>query len=144
MTRLPLIALSLLFLGSCASAPQDLLDPNCRPVSYHLLLAVRDGQVDAFRSVMKEMVAATKNEPGTLVYEWFLTADGKTCHINEHFRDTAAHAAHGEGFNKFAERFLACVEVKEMTVFGDPEDAARERLAGLKPEYIGAIGGFRR
>jgi quinol monooxygenase YgiN len=137
---IPLLCL----LGACASTPQDLLAPGSRPVTYKLVLNIKDGQLDAFRAVMTEMVTSTKQEPGTLVYEWYLTTDGKTCHINERFHDSAAHAAHGEGFKKFAERFLACVEVVSMTVYGNPEEAARARLARLEPTYIPGIGGFRR
>ena len=39
---------------------------------------------------------------------------------------------------------LACVRIDKMTVFGNPEAAARERMARLNPEYIRAFGGFRR
>ena len=132
-------------LGSCAVAPMDLMNPASAPVSYNLRLTVRDGKLDAFRALMQEMVTATKEEPGTLVYEWFLAADGKTCQINEHFADTEAHKAHGDNFGaKFAERFMACVEIAGMTVYGNPSAAARERLAGLSPVYLAAFGGFRR
>jgi hypothetical protein len=91
------------------------------------------------------MVASTRQEPGTLVYEWFLSADGKTCQINEHFADAEAHKTHGDAFGaKFAERFMRCIEVAGVTVYGNPSDAARDRLAGLNPVYLAAFGGFRR
>lgn len=139
------LVLVLTVLGSCAAAPRSVMDSTSSPVSYNLRLTVRDGQLAAFRALMHEMVEATKAEPGTLVYEWFLAADGKTCHINEHFADTAAHKAHGDNFGaRFAARFMPCVEVVGTTVYGNPSDAARERLAGLDPVYLPAIGGFRR
>lgn len=139
------VVLCLTLLSSCAVAPKDLMSPGSAPVSYNLRLTVREGKLDAFRALMQEMVAATKEEPGTLVYEWFLSADGKTCQINELFADTDAHRIHGEAFGaKFAERFMQCIEVTGATVFGHPSAAARERLAGLSPVYLAAFGGFRR
>ncbi len=144
MTKLLLAVLLFFALESCASAPRDLLNLDSRPVSYTLVVTIRDGQLEEFRAVMEEMVAATRQEPGTFVYEWFLTTDSKTCHINEWFRDTAAHAVHGRGFAKFADRFMPCVEIVSMTVYGDPEKEARSALAGLNPKYLGGFGGFRR
>ena len=114
-------------------------------VHWILEVGINDGELDNFKQLMNEMVEATQaNEPGALNYEWFISEDGKTCHINEWFRDTAAHAAHGQGFAKFADRFLACVDIVRMTVYGDPEPKAREALAGLNPTYLAGIGGFRR
>lgn len=139
------LTLGVILLGSCAVAPVDLMNPVSEPVSYNLRLTIRDGKLETFRALMQEMVTATKQEPGTRVYEWFLAADGKTCHINEHFADTAAHKAHGDNFGaRFAERFMECVEIAGMTVYGNPSAAARDRLAGLNPVYLAAFGGFRR
>ncbi len=141
----PPLALALILLPSCASAPLDLTNPAATPVSYTLALTIRDGQQDAFRSLMEEMVASTKEEPGTLVYEWFLGADGKTCRINEHFEDTAAYVVHSENFGEsFADRFMPTIEVTGLTVYGNADAAAREMLAGMSPVYFEAFGGFRR
>jgi len=141
----PLIILALSLLGSCASAPLDVTDPASTPVSYNLQLTIRDGQQDAFRTVMKEMVASTKEESGTLVYEWFLAADGTTCHIHERFADTAAYEVHSANFGeKFASRFMPCIEVVGLTVYGNADATAREMMATMNPAYFAGIGGFRR
>lgn len=44
---------------------------------YWLLeLAIKDGHVHDFKALMSEMSAATENdEPGTLNYEWWVSAD---------------------------------------------------------------------
>ena len=136
---------TLLLLGSCAAAPRDVTDPASTPVAYNLQVTIVDGKQEEFRALMAEMVESTKGEPGTLVYEWFLAADGKSCQINEHFADTAAYTAHSENFGaKFAARFMPCVEITGITVYGNADAEAREMLAGLSPVYVEAIGGFRR
>lgn len=130
-------------LAGCISPPVDVTTSS--PVSYALRVEIREGQQDAFRALMAEMVASTKAERGTLVYEWFLADDGRTCTIREHFVDTAAYKEHSDNFGKhFADRFLPLVEIQGMTVFGNADDEARERLSGLAPRYLKAIGGFRR
>ena len=143
---LALITIALPLFGSCASTggTHDVTDASVRPVTYLLTLEVKDGQLEEFKSVMEELVASTRGEQGTLVYEWYLSEDETTVQILERFEDTAAYLTHGDGFAPFAERFLATVDIQSFRVFGDPDDGARERLSGLGPTYMGGIGGFRR
>ena len=43
-------------------------------VSWNLHVNIREGRLEDFRALMGEMVSATEaNEPGTQVYEWFLS-----------------------------------------------------------------------
>jgi quinol monooxygenase YgiN len=114
-------------------------------VSWNLQLAVRAGQLDAFRSLMEEMVEATRSEPGTLVYEWFLSEDGTLCHLYERYADSKAALVHLGNFGaKFAERFLACVDPTDFFVYGDPDAPAREVLLGFNADFLGNFGGFAR
>ena len=114
-------------------------------VSWNLQLAVRDGQLDAFRSLMEEMVESTLAETGTLTYEWFLSEDGTICHLNERYADSEAAMVHLGNFgSKFAERFLACVDPTALHAYGNPDEAAREVLLGFNAVFLGAFGGFAR
>lgn len=132
-------------LAACAGAPRDLVGTGATPVSYVLQLEIKEGQQVAFSEVMRDMVASTKTEPGTLVYEWFLGPDGRTCHIHEMFADTAAYKAHGENFSaKFADRFLPLLEIKTVHAYGNSDEEARAMMKGLDPVFYEAIGGFRR
>ena len=45
-------------------------------LSWVVQCAVKDGQLDAFKELMEEMVAGTSEEPGALNYEWFISDDG--------------------------------------------------------------------
>jgi quinol monooxygenase YgiN len=40
-------------------------------------LTINDGKLDAFEAIAQEMVSGSQKEPGTLGYEWFLSADRK-------------------------------------------------------------------
>mgnify|MGYP000932993557 CR=1 FL=1 len=47
-------------------------------VCWMLEMEVREGRGDDLRALMAEMATATeRNEPGTLDYEWSLSADGR-------------------------------------------------------------------
>jgi quinol monooxygenase YgiN len=114
-------------------------------VSWNLQLAVREGRLEALRSLMDEMVASTRSEPGTLAYEWFISADETVCHLYERYRDDAAALAHIGRFGAvFAERFFACVEQTGFHVYGGAGPDVRAALDGHGVVFLDRFGGFSR
>lgn len=114
-------------------------------VSWNLHCSVQDGKLDESRALMAEMVEATRQEAGALGYEWFLSPDGATCHINERYADSAATLEHLGTFGaKFAERFLACFAPTGLHVYGEPSDEVRGALESFGAVYLGTWGGFTR
>ena len=114
-------------------------------ISWNLQLNVKEGRLDDLKVLIGEMVASTREEPGSIGYEWFLSADGSVCHINERYADSNAVMEHLGNFGaKFAERFLACLEPTGFSVYGDPSDEARAALDGFGAAYLGPVGGFSR
>lgn len=108
--------------------------------------AVKDGQFDKFKDLMKEMVAATKkNEPGTIGYEWTLTEDKSQCHIHERYSDSHATVLHLTTFiEKYAGRLMELGHATRFIVYGNPDDEVRQTLDGFGAVYMQTIGGFRR
>ena len=114
-------------------------------VSWVIELAVKDGELETFTALMEEMVEGTSAEPQSLGYEWYISDDNGTVHIFEKYADSEAMIAHVTGFlEKWAGRFLACVDVTRFVVYGDPSPAAREILDGFGAVYLGPWGGFSR
>jgi quinol monooxygenase YgiN len=117
-------------------------------VSWVNELAVKDGKLETFRKLMEEMVSGARTQPGTLVYEWYISPDGGTVHVVETYADSAAVVAHhvSEGFllQGWARRFTDCVDVTRVVVYGDPNAAARVILDRLGATYHSAWGGFSR
>jgi quinol monooxygenase YgiN len=114
-------------------------------VSWVLETTVKPGQLDTFKALMDEMVEGSGTEPQTLNYEWYISDDGGTIHLYEKYADSDAMIAHLGGFlEKWAPRFMACIEPTRFTVYGDPSDEAREMLAAFGPTYLGPWGGFAR
>jgi quinol monooxygenase YgiN len=104
---------------------------------------IKDGQLDAFKALANEMSKATKAEDGTLAYEWYISDDGKHCHIYERYADSAAAMVHLANFGaKFAERFLACGEPGRFVVYGNANDDVRAGLAPMGAVHMSQIAGF--
>lgn len=115
-------------------------------VHWVLELDIKDGQLANFKTLMAEMVEATKaNEPGTTHYEWFVNDEETSCHIYERYVDSAAVMVHlGTFGEKFAERFLAALAPVRLVVYGNPSDEVRAALAGLGALHMTQVGGFDR
>ncbi len=106
---------------------------------------IRDGQADAFETLMRDMVAATHDtEPGTLTYEWSTNPAGKVCHIFERYEDSAAAMAHLRNFRPFASRWVATFAPRRLTIYGSPSAEVVEALAAVRPEVLTMAGGFSR
>ena len=115
-------------------------------VSWILELQVQDGRENEVRALMAEMASATQaNEPGTLAYEWSTSADGKLCHLYEHYVDSAAVMTHLATFGeRFAGRFLSVFKPVRFVVYGSPSGAVQEAVAGFGPVYMQPAAGFSR
>lgn len=74
-------------------------------ISLQVTLSVRCGQVEAFRDLTKEMVQLSASEPGTLVYERFMSKDEETVHAFERF----VHPSRLSALLAYTFRWIGCV-----------------------------------
>jgi quinol monooxygenase YgiN len=106
-------------------------------------LTVRSGQLPAFQQLVTEIVAASEQEPGTLAYQYSISADEQTVHIFERYRDSAAFVSHVEQtFGGYAERFLSMVTIASLVVYGNPDAEARKALDRFNATYMTLFAGF--
>ena len=114
-------------------------------VSWSLQMKVREGCLEDARSLVPEMVAATRNEQGALTYEYFLSEDGGSCHIYERYADSDAVMEHLGNFGaNFAERFMGCFEPTSFSVYGPASADVREALTAFGAMHLDSMDGFRR
>ncbi len=67
-------------------------------VHWLAVLTIHDGALDEFRRLAAETIETAKaNEPGLLAYEWHLSPDQRTCHVDEWYADPEAALAHVRG-----------------------------------------------
>jgi quinol monooxygenase YgiN len=106
---------------------------------------VKPEQFDDFKQIVAPLVAATKQEPGALAYEYSVSDDRTTIHILEHYRNSDAVVSHvQQTFAKFAERFSAFATVASFVVYGVPGPEARKILDGFGAIYMTSFDGFTR
>ncbi|MFY0652071.1 MAG: antibiotic biosynthesis monooxygenase [Cyclobacteriaceae bacterium] len=114
-------------------------------IAWVLQLDILEGQLDAFKTLMNEMVDATQsNEPDTLGYEWWISDDNSSCHIYERYTNSEAVMVHLTAFGAFAERFMSCASPTGFTVYGNPDETVKAALTDFGPNYMGALGGYHR
>ena len=112
-------------------------------VSWQVELAVKPGELENFRALTAEMVEFARSEPGVLIYERFVSADGEVVYVYERYADAAAAVAHLRTFaQKFGARFAGMVDRKRFTVFGNPGEELKRVLDGYGATYLGPFGGF--
>ena len=114
-------------------------------VSWVFEVAVKPGKIDAFRTLMEEMVESTRAEPGAVVYEWFVSDDESVVILYERYADSAAVLTHSAAFQaKFAGRFLELVDPVKFTVLGTLNDEAKAALSRPGRVFLEPFGGFAR
>lgn len=115
-------------------------------VYWMLETSVKDGKAEDLKSLMAEMIEATRNdEPGALDYEWSLSADEKTLHIFERYADAAATMVHLKNFGaNFAGRFMQCLAPTGFKLYGNHDQAVRDAVAPMGAVVMNPVGGFSR
>jgi quinol monooxygenase YgiN len=114
-------------------------------ISWHVELAVKPGKLEDFRILTREMVEATRGEPGALIYERFVSEDGTVVYGYERYADSSAAVAHLVAFGTtYRDRFVATVERKRFAVFGVPSAELRGMLDAFGATYQAPLDGFSR
>jgi|ERR1700722_8099606 quinol monooxygenase YgiN len=106
---------------------------------------VKPEQFAAFEEVVAPLVAATRQEPGALAYEYSVSADHATVQIIERYHDSDAVVSHvQQTFAKFEERFSALATLKSFVLCGAPSAEARKIVDGFGAVYMTPFDGFTR
>lgn len=114
-------------------------------ISWHVELFVMPGELENFRALTHEMVKSAECEDGVRIFERYASADGKTIHILERYKDSASAVEHLESFDTlYSDRFSRLVERRSFIVFGDPSDELRRILDRYGALYFGLFDGFYR
>jgi quinol monooxygenase YgiN len=119
------------------------------PTSRIRLLAdidIHDGKFAEFEAIVKQMVSASEQEPGTLGYHFMLSADRKRCRLVEGYADVAAITAHAKGpaVQQFVPQMLQVATFTRMEIYGDPGPEVRSMAANFGAEIFTAWEGFDR
>ena len=109
---------------------------------YHLTLD--PANFETFKELVGRIVSATRQEPGTLSYEYSVNADRTAAHIVERYRTSDLLGHVKDTFAPFAERFLELVTIEKLFVYGSVTPGIRETLDGFGAVYMTSFDGFTR
>lgn len=110
--------------------------------TYHL--KVDPARFKQFHDLVKTIVAASRQEPDTLTYEYLTDADKHTVHIIERYRMPGVLPHIEQTFAPYAETFLSLATIESMFVYGNPTPEIRAKLDGFGAIYLAQFEGFRR
>jgi len=109
-----------------------------KQVLLNVSLEIREGKLEAFQAIAKEMVEVSRKEPGTLGYEWYLSGDSKRCQLIETYVDADALLSHfaGPAVQQGVPKLITTADVSGFQVYGDPGPKAKEMLGGFGAEIF--------
>jgi len=107
-------------------------------------LKINDGKLEDLKALAREMSEAAQAEPGTLVYEWYVSADGTRCDIHERYADNAAFLAHASGVGPFMQRLMTMVTPSATALYGKPDEKSKAMVAGFGAIPMTQVAGFSR
>jgi len=93
-----------------------------------------------FREMATAMVKVSRDEPGTVVYDWYFDDAAKFGVLYEAYASPDALRAHGSGvvFTELAPRYADAVRVEAVDVFGAAEGFPRRDVLGAPTTWWGA------
>ncbi|WP_313027684.1 putative quinol monooxygenase [Pseudomonas lopnurensis] len=97
-----------------------------------------------FKRLVAEIVAATSQEPGTLMYEYSVNDEHTVVHIIERYRADAVVSHIEQTFAPFGEKFLELVTITSLLVYGSPDEPTRKHLDAFGAVYMNSFDGFTR
>ena len=104
---------------------------------------IKDGKRDEFEAVMKEIVAETEKESGTLNYQYYVSDDGDVL-VYERFATVESAHTHVDNWDRFAEHWVAAAPATRMVHLGDLPKELRDRHATLDPLWLKPLGELQR
>ena len=98
---------------------------------------VNEGQVDEFKKLAQTMTDVSKAEPGTLGYEWFSSADGKSFKLVEIYVNAQAIEVHfmGAAVQEWVPKLVGTCSVTGFEIYGDPGPKVTEMAGGLGAQF---------
>jgi quinol monooxygenase YgiN len=102
-------------------------------VRFTVSLTIAEGKLNDFEQYAKAMLTASRDEQGTLGYDWCLAADRRQCRLLETYKDANAVLAHLKGpvVREYVPKLLGVAALGSFEVYGNPGPEASAMLAGF-------------
>jgi quinol monooxygenase YgiN len=109
-------------------------------------LNIHEGKFAEVESLVRQMVAVSKNEPETLAYHFLLSADRTRCRLVEGYADANAITAHfnGPAVQELVPQLVQVATPTRMEIYGDPGPQVTAMAGAFGAEIFTAWQGFDR
>jgi quinol monooxygenase YgiN len=93
-------------------------------------LKVREGKLEGFKRQAATLMQVTRDlDTGTLVYDWFLSADGTVCEVHEAYVDADALVDHAFHVREARDALFAEFAYDHrMAIYGEPTPRLAELM----------------
>jgi quinol monooxygenase YgiN len=102
---------------------------------------IHAGQLDKFKKGAEDCIASTKNEPGALLYDWFIDENELSCTVFETYKDSNAVLVHVGNVN---EHLSKLIEISDFVVevFGNASFELQNALKEMNVTPVPFFGGL--
>lgn len=116
------------------------------PIRLLLGVDIHEGKFSELEAIAKQMVAVSTKEPGTLFYQFFLSANRKHCRLVEAYSDVPAVTAHfkGPAVQQLVPQLLKVTSPVLLEIYGDPGPEVAALAASLRAVVFTPWHGFDR
>lgn len=107
---------------------------------------IHPGKFAEFEAIARQMVAVSESEPGTLAYNFVLSADRTRARLVEGYTDVAAISAHfmGPAVQQLVPQLMQFASPARMEIYGDPGPQVAAMAGAFGAEVFYAWEGFDR
>jgi quinol monooxygenase YgiN len=111
-------------------------------IQYTVEWTIKPGGLDAFKELAQKIIPMVESEAGMKGYQWYFNSDETKCYTVEWLADSDAIMAHLGNVGEELPKLFGHSDITSFEVFGNPNDQAKEALAGLGAVFNGYYGGF--
>ena len=113
-----------------------------RPLKVTAKFKIKPGNLAAFKAVIPKIIAEVmENDPGTLVYEWYLNEELMECVAWEVYKDSESVLAHTGNVGPFLDRLLDLSDAT-IEIYGDPSQELQDVADGLGIKIFPFVDGL--
>jgi quinol monooxygenase YgiN len=105
---------------------------------------IKPGATEAFKQAAQALFERTQEEPGTLTYDYYLSADGSRNVNIEVFRDADAFVYHNRNAASLVPALFDCLDQVSIVVMGDANDDLWNELKDIPTVHYPHLGGITR
>jgi quinol monooxygenase YgiN len=100
---------------------------------------IRAGKDEAFRLIMRALESAVReHDKGTLIYDWYISPDGRTAFVHEHYESTDAFIAHAMRAASEIGRLAEVGDFLHVTFAGEPSEFIKKTMVSHEGDVPGS------